>query len=130
VNIFQEEDVYEELQAVVSTNFGNADKCMACVAPSASTANKNLETSSLKLFELCYSVLQNEWSQARELDQELSSQLLHISILVLRSITILPHYGRECDEETYYSAMLDMHDMMLEVEVSLARPMSIAAAAA
>jgi hypothetical protein len=71
--------------AIILHNLGNAYKCLASVATSASTAKKNLE-SSLKIFELSYSVLQNEWSP--ELDQELSSQVLHISILVLRSITI------------------------------------------
>jgi hypothetical protein len=106
--------------SIILYNYGSLYKCLACNATTAACAKQNYQGASLRRFELSYLLL--------ERDEECS---LPVLILILRGIISLSSMlGMKRKAEAYYSQMLNIQDLFLEMHSFLHESIQISAAAA
>lgn len=112
--------------ACILQNFANAHASMSTVCTDPAQARLGLENA-FKLFELAYSVLQNEESEPDTVTT--IAQVLPIMIMVLRSLVLLSSaLRRDTEEEGYHADIINMGEVFLETAIP--ETMTAAAAAA
>lgn len=113
--------------SIILQNYGNVYRCLAFL----SEPNKARQDSenAFKLFNLAFSLLRGQCED--EIDEDVSSKFLPISILILKSLVAFAAILEMNEQEKVFNShMSDFRDLFLEVEGFLAESKCITAAAA